>query len=89
MESSDNGRKIFPSTACSKGIKRVRETVILMLRTRRPIFGSSKAVVLGSRFCVTKVITEIKAKVVYAAALIKKQRYCLKGVPGDLIDTHF
>ena len=44
---------------------------------------------MGSGFCVAKVITELKAKDVYWAALIKKWRYYLKGFPGELIDTHF
>ena len=60
-----------------------------MLRMCRPIFGSGKAVVLGSGFFVTKGIKHIKAKGVYAAALINKQRYCPKLVPGELIDTRF
>ena len=55
----------------------------------RPIFGSYEAVVFESRFCVTKVITDIESKGVYVADLIKKRRYCPKGVPGDLIDTNF
>ena len=55
----------------------------------RPIFVSGEAVVLDSRFCVAKGITEIEAKYFYAVALIKNRRYWLKGVPGDLIDTHF
>ena len=45
--------------------------------------------VLGSVFCVAKGITELEAKGVYVAALIKKRHYCPKGVPGDLIDTRF
>ena len=44
---------------------------------------------LDSGFCVTKIITYIKSKVVYVADLIKKLRYLPKGVPGDLIYTHF
>ena len=42
-----------------------------------------------SGFYVAKGIIDIKAKGVYAAALIKKRRYWTKGVPGDLIDTKF
>ena len=60
-----------------------------MLRIFRPIFGSGKAIVLDSVFCASKGITELEAKGVYAAVLIKKRRYCPKGVPGDLIDTYF
>ena len=55
----------------------------------RPIFGSVKAVVLDSVFCVTKGITDLESKGVYAAALIKKRSYWPEGVPGDLIDTYF
>ena len=44
---------------------------------------------MGSGFCVTKGIIYIKAKGVYAAALIKKRSYRKKGVPGDLIDNKF
>ena len=60
-----------------------------MLRMCRPIFGSEKDVVLDSGFFVAKGITELKAKGVHAASLIKKRHYWTKGVPGDLIDTHF
>ena len=38
--------------------------------------------------CVAKDITDTEDMGVYAADLIKKQRYQPKGVPGDLIDTH-
>ena len=60
-----------------------------MLRICRPIFGSEKAVVLVSVFCVAKVITELEYKSVYAADLINKRRYWSKGFPGNLINTHF
>ena len=60
-----------------------------MLRMCRPIFGSGKAVLLDSGFCVAKGITELEAKGAYAEYLIKKRCYWPKGVPGDLIDTHF
>ena len=61
----------------------------LILMMCRPIFGSSKAVVLDSGFCAAKSITDLKSKCVYAAALIKKRHYWPKLVPSDLIDTHF
>ena len=60
-----------------------------MLRMRRPIFGSGKAVVLDTVFFVAKGITELGAKVVYAAALINTGCYWPNGVPGGLIDTCF
>ena len=45
-----------------------------MLRMCRPIFGSGKDVVLDSRFCVAKIITELGAKGVYAGYTVKNQR---------------
>ena len=65
------------------------KTLSVMLRMCGPIFGSGKAVVLDSGFCVAKCTTELKSKVVYAESLIKQQHYWTKGVPGNLIDTHF
>ena len=55
----------------------------------RTIFGSWEAVVLDSGFCVSKDITELETKGVYAGALIKKWSYCRKLVLWYLIDTHF
>ena len=55
----------------------------------QPIFGTSKAVVLDSGFCVAKGIVALEAKGVFVGALIKKRRYWQKGVPGALIDEHF
>ena len=63
--------------------------VSLMLRMCRHVYGSGKAIFLDSEFFVAKVITELETKGVYVAALTKKRYYCLKGVPGDIIDTHF
>ena len=60
-----------------------------MLSMYRPIFGTGNAVVLDRRFCVAKGITKIEAKCVYESALIKKRCYWPKGVPRELIDTHF
>ena len=45
--------------------------------------------VLDSVFCVAKGIIELKSKGVYMGALIRKRRYWLKGLPGDLIGAHF
>ena len=44
---------------------------------------------LYSVFFVAKGITYLESKGVYSGALIKKHNYWPKGVPGDLIDTHF
>ena len=48
----------------------------------KTIFGVGKAVVFYSGFCVSKVISEKKSKVIYAGDLIKKQLYYPKGGPG-------
>ena len=60
-----------------------------MLRVCEPIFSTGKCVVLDSGFCVSKGITALLEFGVYAAALIKKQKYWPKGVPGDAIDEYF
>ena len=60
-----------------------------MLRMCGTIFGTGKALILDSLFCVTKGITEIEAKCVYVRDLTKKRHYWPKGVSGDFIDTHF
>ena len=60
-----------------------------MLMISRPVFGSGKAVVLNSGFCVTKFITELKSKVFYVASQTKKRSCWSNGVPGDPIYTHF
>ena len=54
-----------------------------------PIFSTGKCVVLDSGFCVSKGITDLLDFGVYAAAIIKKQKYWPKGVPGDTIDKYF
>ena len=81
--------KDHPGPIVQKEYNEFVKAVSLMLRMCKPIFGSRKAVVLDSGFCVAKGITDLEAKVVYAAYLIKKWCYCPKGFPGDLIDTQF
>ena len=66
--------KYCPQQIGQKGYNELGRMVSLMLRMCRPIFGSGKAVVLGSVFCVAKVITDIKYKGFYVAALIKNPR---------------
>ena len=56
-----------------------------MLQMCEPIFLTGKCVVLDSGFCVSKGITALLEFGVYAAAIIKKSKYCTKGVPGDAI----
>lgn len=65
------------------------KTVGLLLRMTRSIWGTGKALVLDSGFCVLKGIVELKKKGVYAAAQIKKRRYWPKHVDGDAIKSYF
>ena len=65
------------------------KTVGLLLRLTRPIWGSSKVVVLDSGFCVLQGIAELRKKGVFGAALIKKRRYWPKYIKGDEIKKHF
>ena len=60
-----------------------------MLRMCEPILSTGKCVLLDSEFCVSKGITALLEFGVYAAALIKKQKYWPKGVPGDSIEEYF
>ena len=78
-----------PQQLVQKEYNELGKIVSLMLRMCRPIFGSGKAVVLDRGFCVANDITEIKAKGVYVAALIKKRHYWPKVVTIDLIDNQF
>ena len=74
---------------CKKKWEELEKTVGLMLRMCKIIFSTGKCVVLDSGFCVSKGITALLKFGVYAAALIKKNKYCTKGVPGDAIDQYF
>ena len=60
-----------------------------MLPMCEPVFSTGKCVVLDSGSCVSKGITALLDFVVYADALIKKQKYWPRGVPGDAIDKYF
>ena len=81
--------KYRPQHIGQKEYYELGKTVSLMLRVCRSIFGSGKAVFLGSEFFAAKFITYLKAKGIYAASLINNRRYWTKGFPCDLIDTHF
>ena len=45
--------------------------------------------ILDSGFCVLKGLIELRKMGVYVGALIKKQRYWPKHVPGDFIEGYF
>ena len=84
MEGKDRPRELP-----RREFEELGKTVGLMLRMCQPLFGSGKAVVMDSGFCVAKGIVELEARGVYGAALIKKRRYWPKSVPGNEIDKHF
>ena len=65
------------------------KTIGTLLRLTNPVWGSGNIFVLDSGFCVLKAIIELKKKGVFAAALIKKQPYWPKYIPGGTIITHF
>ena len=65
------------------------KTVGMLLRLTRPIWGGGKVLVLDSGFCILQAIIELKKKGVFAASLIKKQRYWPKYINGDAIIQHF
>ena len=81
--------KDTPKEAPSKEYVLQGKTVGLLLHLTRPIWGTSKVVVLDSGFCVLQGIAELRNKGVFAAALIKKRKYWPKYIDGDGIKAHF
>lgn len=84
VEGKDTPKQALPKTFSEMG-----KTVGLLLRLTKPLWGSSKVVVLDSGFCVLKGIAELRKKGVFAAALVKKRRYWPKHIKGEAIKTHF
>ena len=60
-----------------------------MLQICEKFYGTGKSVVMDSGFCLSICIVELEKKGVCGESLIKKQKYCPKGVPGAAIDAHF
>ena len=81
--------KDHPTQLNNKEFDKLGKTIGTLLHLTKPVWGSGKIFVLDSGFCVLKAIIELKKKGVVAAALIKKQCYWPKYVPGDSIITHF
>ena len=81
--------KYCPQQIGKKEYNQLGKMLSLMLSMCRPIFGSSKAVVLNIGFLVVKGIKQLESKGVYSGALIKKRCYCQKGVLWDIIYAHF
>eukprot|EP00934_Nitzschia_sp_Nitz4_P007490 Nitzschia sp. Nitz4//scaffold526_size3785//2112//3756//NITZ4_009261-RA/size3785-processed-gene-0.3-mRNA-1//1//CDS//3329553959//7480//frame0 len=78
-----------PRQQPAKEFHELGKTVSLLLRLTRPLWGSSKLVILDSGFCVLQGIVELRKHGVFASALIKKRRYWPKYIRGDEIAEHF
>lgn len=65
------------------------KTAGLLMRLCKPIFHTSKYIVLDSGFCVLSALIALKKVGVFAGSLIKKRRYWPLHCRGDAIDTHF
>ena len=55
----------------------------------KPLFGTGKAVLMGSGFCVVKGVVGMLLHGVYGATLIKKNRYWTKYGKGYDIEACF
>ena len=55
----------------------------------KPIWGSSRVVLLDSGFCVLKGIVALRKKSVFATALVKKHWYWSKYVKNEAIKENF
>ena len=61
----------------------------LMLRLTRALCSNVNEVITDIIFCVLKVLLEMSKRGVYGSALIKKSRYCPKGVHVEAINKYF
>ena len=84
VEGKDHPKEYAPPEYSTLGA-----TVGLLLRLTKLLWHTGKVVVLDSGFCVLQGIVELKKRGVYAAALIKKRRYCPKYIRGDKIKAWF
>ena len=55
----------------------------------KPLFGTSKAVVMDSGFFVLKGILGMLSHGVYGTTVIKKKKYWTKYLKGDSIEARF
>ena len=61
----------------------------LVMRMTNPLFGTGKAVVKDSGFCVMKGLVGMLSRGVYGTTVIKKKRYWPKYYKGDSIEAFF
>ena len=64
--------KDCPTQLNNKEFDELDKTIGMLLCLVKPVWGSGKIFVLDSGFCVSKAIIELKKKLVFTAALIKK-----------------
>ena len=55
----------------------------------KPLWHTSKIVILASGFCVLKGIVELRKKGVFDSAIIKKRRYWPKFIKVNDVEAHF
>jgi len=60
-----------------------------MLCLAKPLFHSSKVIMMGSMFCILQGIVELQKMGVFTSALIKKRCCCPKHIQGDTTAEHF
>ena len=65
------------------------KTAGTMLQCKIPIWNCAKVVIMNSGFCFTKGLVELRKKIVFGAAFIKKRRYWPANIKGNAIDSHF
>ena len=65
------------------------KTAVMLMRLCKPIFHTSKYIVLDSGFDVLSALIALKKVGVFAGSLIKKCCYWPLHCRGNAIDTHF
>ena len=65
------------------------KTFVLMIKLTPVMWSAGKEVIMDSSSCVLKGILEMRKRVVYVIALIKKTRNWIKGVHQDIINDYF
>ena len=78
VEGNDTPKEALPKEYSLQG-----KTADLLLHLTRPIWGTSKVVILDFGLCILQDIAELRKKGVFTAALIKKQKYWPKHIDRD------
>eukprot|EP00549_Striatella_unipunctata_P017315 CAMPEP_0118690650 /NCGR_PEP_ID=MMETSP0800-20121206/10236_1 /TAXON_ID=210618 ORGANISM="Striatella unipunctata, Strain CCMP2910" /NCGR_SAMPLE_ID=MMETSP0800 /ASSEMBLY_ACC=CAM_ASM_000638 /LENGTH=192 /DNA_ID=CAMNT_0006588329 /DNA_START=370 /DNA_END=947 /DNA_ORIENTATION=- len=81
--------KDFPKEQPMPEFNELGKTVGLLLCLTKPLWGTGKIVILDSGFCVLQGLLSFVKHGVFAAALIKKQKYWPKYIRRDEIQQDF